>query len=180
MHCGIQNIIGVFLTMQSFVKWADVASPRFHKIPLASWGPFSDLHCCMQKPARWRQSTLETFKRLQTTAGFQEDHFTWPASISHGVHPSGFAAAMTLCIAQHLPWNMSFRSFIWGTKSFANVFQLLNSSQAETRRILPWFGKQQLLVNILDKAVCRKPCFSQATQRELLKINFPFKNDEVK
>lgn len=41
--------------MQSFVEWADVALPRFHKIPLATWGPFSDLHCCSIQQLCWNQ-----------------------------------------------------------------------------------------------------------------------------
>lgn len=51
MHCGIQNITGVILTMHGIVKWAGVASLWFHKNPFATWGPISDWHCCMQKPA---------------------------------------------------------------------------------------------------------------------------------
>jgi len=105
MHCSFQNIVGVFLTTHSFVEWADVAFMKFHKIPLAAWGPFSDLHCCMQKPApscffvhqmtKRCQSTLETFKCSQNTAGSQGHHFTWAASISHGVYPSDLAATKT-------------------------------------------------------------------------------------
>lgn len=179
-HCSIQNIVGVFLTMQSFVKWADAASLRFHKIPLATWGPFSDLHCGMQKPAPsccfvpqktmrcW--STLETFKWLQNTAGCQGLQFTRAASISHGVYPSGFAATMSpesLCITQCLPWNTMFSwSFTWDTESFANLSQFLNWSHRKPGEFCLGLGSSRCLWTFMDKAVCRRSCFSQATEGE--------------
>ena len=158
-HCGIQNIVGVFLTMQSFVEWADIASLRFHKIPLATWGPFSDLHCWMQRPApscffvhqktKRCRTTLETFKWLQNTAGSQGHHFTWAASISHGIYPSDFAVTMTpesLCITQCLPWNtMLSWSFTWGTESFANLSQLFNWSHLKPGEFCLGLGNSRQL-----------------------------------
>lgn len=119
MHCGIQNIRGVILTMQSIVKWAGVALLRFHKVPSATWCSISHWHCSMQKPAPSSFFLQQKARDAKVHRRFSSDCrilLALKSTISSELPlfpmvfiPLDFAVSMTpesLCITQCLLWKM--------------------------------------------------------------------------